>query len=172
MHQTSSLRGKSSCGKLSWSLPSPVLSTNPERPVNRLSHEPDAVASGFPRLSASRGFPRGETGSLRPATRFPGPAAQRRRARATIGFARNARQDFGRVQAIISLFSRIVDVERFSEVVLPRLREEELRELHHRLGILNVLNPVRVSTGGGMRRVPRPRRVYAGRRPQRGWKPA
>lgn len=55
------------------------------------------------------------------------------------------RQDFGRVQALIAVFSRIVDVENFSEVVLSAVRGEEKRELEHRLGILNVLNPVRVS---------------------------
>lgn len=42
------------------------------------------------------------------------------------------------------MFSRIVDVENFSEVVLSAVRGEEKRELEHRLGILNVLNPVRV----------------------------
>ena len=42
------------------------------------------------------------------------------------------------------VFSRIVDVEMFSEVVLSVVREEEKRELQHRLGLLNVLNPVRV----------------------------
>ncbi|CBJ31908.1 Hypothetical leucine rich repeat calcium binding protein [Ectocarpus siliculosus] len=52
-------------------------------------------------------------------------------------------QDFGRVQALIIVFSRIVDVDRFSEVVLSCVRNEERRELQHRLGILNVLNPVR-----------------------------
>lgn len=57
------------------------------------------------------------------------------------------RQDFGRVQALIIVFSRIVDVESFSEVVLSAVKEEEKRELQHRLGILNVLNPVRVSGG-------------------------
>lgn len=54
-------------------------------------------------------------------------------------------QDFGRVQALIIVFSRIVDVENFSEVVLSAVKKEEKRELEHRLGILNVLNPVRVS---------------------------
>lgn len=54
------------------------------------------------------------------------------------------RQDFGRVQALIIVFSRIVDVENFSEVVLSGVRDEEKRELEHRLGILNVQNPVRV----------------------------
>ena len=48
------------------------------------------------------------------------------------------------MQAIICLFSRIVDLDRFSEVILPTVREEEKRELHHRLGILNILNPVQV----------------------------
>lgn len=43
------------------------------------------------------------------------------------------------------MFSRIVDVDSFSEVVLSCVRNEERRELEHRLGILNVLNPVRVS---------------------------
>ncbi|CAM9291885.1 unnamed protein product [Ectocarpus fasciculatus] len=52
-------------------------------------------------------------------------------------------QDFGRVQALIIVFSRIVDVDSFSEVVLSCVRNEERRELEHRLGILNVLNPVR-----------------------------
>ncbi|CAM9197908.1 unnamed protein product [Ectocarpus sp. 13 AM-2016] len=52
-------------------------------------------------------------------------------------------QDFGRVQALIIVFSRIVDVDRFSEVVLSCVRSEERRELQHRLGILNVLNPIR-----------------------------
>ena len=53
-------------------------------------------------------------------------------------------QDFGRVQALVAVFSRIVDVDMFSEVVLSAVREEEKRELQHRLGLLNVLNPVRV----------------------------
>ncbi|CAN0324852.1 unnamed protein product, partial [Hapterophycus canaliculatus] len=53
-------------------------------------------------------------------------------------------QDFGRVQALIIVFSRIVDTENFSEVVLSCVRCEEKRELEHRLGVLNVLNPVRV----------------------------
>lgn len=44
----------------------------------------------------------------------------------------------------MAVFSRIVDVEMFSEVVLSAVREEEKRELQHRLGLLNVLNPVRV----------------------------
>lgn len=44
----------------------------------------------------------------------------------------------------MAVFSRIVDVEMFSEVVLSTVREEEKRELQHRLGLLNVLNPVRV----------------------------
>ena len=48
------------------------------------------------------------------------------------------------MQALVVIFSRIVDVERFSEVVLSAVREEEKRELQHRLGLLNVLNPVRV----------------------------
>lgn len=54
-------------------------------------------------------------------------------------------KDYGRVQATIFLFSRIVDVENFNEVILPGLKEEERRELHHRLGILNILNPMNVS---------------------------
>lgn len=49
------------------------------------------------------------------------------------------------MQALIIVFSRIEDVENFSEVVLSAVRSEEKRELEHRLGILNVLNPVRVS---------------------------
>lgn len=55
-------------------------------------------------------------------------------------------QDFGRVQALVAVFSRIVDVDNFRDVVLSTLREEERRELQHRLGILNVLNPVSVSS--------------------------
>lgn len=55
-------------------------------------------------------------------------------------------KDYGRVQAIICLFSRIVDVEHFNEAILPDLKEEERRELHHRLGILNILNPMKVSS--------------------------
>lgn len=55
-------------------------------------------------------------------------------------------QDFGRVQALVAVFSRIVDVDKFRDVVLSTLREEERRELQHRLGILNVLNPVSVSS--------------------------
>ncbi|CAM9374928.1 unnamed protein product, partial [Discosporangium mesarthrocarpum] len=51
-------------------------------------------------------------------------------------------QDFGRVQAIISVFSRIINIEDFSTVVFNRLRKEEQRELIHRLGILNVLTPL------------------------------
>lgn len=58
-------------------------------------------------------------------------------------------QDFGRVQALIIVFSRIVDIENFSEVVLGCVRCEEKRELEHRLGVLNVLNPVRVRRGNG-----------------------
>lgn len=42
------------------------------------------------------------------------------------------------------MFSRIVDIENFSEVVLSCVRNEEKRELEHRLGLLNVFNPVRV----------------------------
>lgn len=57
---------------------------------------------------------------------------------------RASHKDFGRVQAIIYLFSRIVDLDRFSEIILPAVRGEEKRELHHRLGILNMLNPVQV----------------------------
>eukprot|EP00752_Nemacystus_decipiens_P005020 g4560.t1 len=52
-------------------------------------------------------------------------------------------QDFGRVQALIIVFSRIVDVDNFSEVVLSAVRVEERKELEHRLGLLNVHNPVR-----------------------------
>lgn len=47
------------------------------------------------------------------------------------------------------MFSRLVDVDNFGEVVLSALRIEEKRELEHRLGILNVLNPVRVSQADG-----------------------
>lgn len=54
-------------------------------------------------------------------------------------------QDFGRVQALIVVFGRIVDVDRLGEIVLDAVREEEKRELTHRLGVLNVYNPVRVS---------------------------
>lgn len=49
------------------------------------------------------------------------------------------------MQAVIIMFSRIVDIERFSEVVLSAIREEEKRELVHRLGILNVMSPMSVS---------------------------
>lgn len=44
------------------------------------------------------------------------------------------------------MFSRIIDVDHFSEVIIPAVREEEKRELEHRLGILNVFNPIRVSS--------------------------
>ncbi|CAM9116440.1 unnamed protein product [Pylaiella littoralis] len=52
-------------------------------------------------------------------------------------------QDCGRVQALVTVFSRIVDVDNFGEVVLNAVRDEEKRELEHRLGILNVQNPIR-----------------------------
>lgn len=48
----------------------------------------------------------------------------------------------------MTVFSRIVDVDNFGEVVLNAVRDEEKRELEHRLGILNVQNPIRVSEGG------------------------
>lgn len=64
-------------------------------------------------------------------------------------------QDFGRVQALVIVFSRIVDIESFSEVVLSAVMEEEKRELQHRLGVLNVLNPVRVSAVGSFLKVTR-----------------
>lgn len=60
----------------------------------------------------------------------------------------SVRQDCARVQALIIVFSRLVDVDNFGEVVLGAVRIEEKRELEHRLGILNVLNPVRVSQDG------------------------
>ena len=46
-----------------------------------------------------------------------------------------------RVELVVALFSRIVDIENFSTVVREQLPENERREITHRLGWLNTFNP-------------------------------
>ena len=50
-------------------------------------------------------------------------------------------EDMARVQAAVILFSRIVDLDNFMRISENLTRAEEL-ELYHRLGVLNVSNPM------------------------------
>ncbi len=47
-----------------------------------------------------------------------------------------------RVQAFVSMFSRIVDYDKCGNDILRIFSDDELREVFHRMGILNVIDPM------------------------------
>lgn len=51
-------------------------------------------------------------------------------------------ENYLRVQALVSMFSRIVDYDKNGIRILDILNSDEVMEVYHRLGILNVIDPL------------------------------
>lgn len=52
--------------------------------------------------------------------------------------------DYMRVQAFISLFGRITDIENLYIILDVMMKLDEKLEVYHRLGILNVVDPIKI----------------------------
>ena len=50
--------------------------------------------------------------------------------------------DFLRVQLLVTLFNKIVDIENLHIIIDRMLTDDERLEAYHRLGVLNLLDPM------------------------------